>query len=610
VKLHQWIRISISMAALALAACGPGAPSDDEIFSSPAAVTTAEAKTLFGARAKPGGGFSARDALINLETKVGRQFAVHRQFYGGDVAQPHADVKWAQDRGTIPLVSIHTPGQWAAVAKGDFDSTLRAQAIGLRDTGKTVWLIFHHEPEDDITGAVNCNELTGCGNNGTPAEFVAAWRHFVDIYREVGAKNVKFVWTLMAWSFRNGEAPKYDPGSSYYDFVGADGYNFFTCNGSNWVSFAEIYKGARDHAIKTSRPLIAPEWGSREDSNQPGRKATWIEEAQKTIESWPEMKAVLWYHSDGGWCPVWVDSSDSSLKAFSAMGQAPHFNPTVDQPPAVPSGVAAVAGEGSVVLTWNANTEPDFSHYTLRYKLSSSVGAWSYLYQLTDTRYTVTGLTNGAGYDFELRSFDVAGNKSEFSATVSATPQDLPPAVPSGVAPVAGEASVLLTWNANTEPDFSHYTLRYKLSSSADAWIYIYQLTGTGYTVTGLANGAGYDFQLRGFDVAGNKSEFSTTVSATPQDVAPAVPVGLVAAPSSTQVSLDWADNTEPDLSYYVVRYKVSTSTSWVYVQNVTVSSYKVSGLVNGKSYDFEVRAIDSAGNKSAFSGTVSATPL
>src|SRR5215210_3967278 len=83
----------------------------------------------------------------------------------------------------------------------------------------------------------------------------------------------------------------------------------------------------------------------------------------------------------------------------------------------------------------------------------------------------------------------------------------------------------------------------------------------------------------------------------------PAVPADVATTPGDGHVALDWSDNPESDLAGYRV-YRDGSR-----IANPVASSYDDSGLENGKSYSYQVSAIDEAGNESAKSAAVAATP-
>jgi len=90
----------------------------------------------------------------------------------------------------------------------------------------------------------------------------------------------------------------------------------------------------------------------------------------------------------------------------------------------------------------------------------------------------------------------------------------------------------------------------------------------------------------------------------------PAAPARLTAKPGDQRVSLNWADNTEPDLAGYRV-YKRAADGTWPAAPSATVgpSAFTMTGLVNGTTYAFRVTAYDESGNESGPSAIVTATP-
>ncbi|MGN6325271.1 pectinesterase family protein [Pseudolysinimonas sp.] len=88
----------------------------------------------------------------------------------------------------------------------------------------------------------------------------------------------------------------------------------------------------------------------------------------------------------------------------------------------------------------------------------------------------------------------------------------------------------------------------------------------------------------------------------TPQ-TAPTSPYGLSAAAGSGQAVLSWQENAEAD----VVGYRVYRDGSLV--ATTSGAGYTATGLLNGRSYGFQVSALDAAGDESPLSATVSVTP-
>ena len=92
----------------------------------------------------------------------------------------------------------------------------------------------------------------------------------------------------------------------------------------------------------------------------------------------------------------------------------------------------------------------------------------------------------------------------------------------------------------------------------------------------------------------------------------PGAPTGLAAGPGDTQITLDWTDNSEPDLGgYNVYRALVSGGPyTQVNLSLVVASTYLDTGLTNGTPYFYVVTALDGVPNESINSTEASATPV
>lgn len=93
--------------------------------------------------------------------------------------------------------------------------------------------------------------------------------------------------------------------------------------------------------------------------------------------------------------------------------------------------------------------------------------------------------------------------------------------------------------------------------------------------------------------------------TATTQTVAPAAPTNLTGTAGNASVSLSWTPDSASNISGYQV-YQNS-----VLVQTVTspTSTATLTGLTNGTTYSFYVTAVDTSGNVSSPSNTISLTP-
>ena len=122
-----------------------------------------------------------------------------------------------------------------------------------------------------------------------------------------------------------------------------------------------------------------------------------------------------------------------------------------------------------------------------------------------------------------------------------------------------------------------------------------------------LTNGQSYTFRVRAVNRAGAGLEsFSQSATPTATLEAPDTPFGLSATPGNLQVMLSWV---QPSGGAALTRYEYEQDGSGAWISTRSkATTYTVTGLTNGQSYTFRVRAVNSAGN-SAESTSVSATP-
>jgi hypothetical protein len=139
--------------------------------------------------------------------------------YFSSWAQPFnaAFAKTLHDHGAVPLVQIDPTGaSIAAIAAGDYDDYLRTYADAVHNFGDPVVIGFGHE--------MNARWYSWGYQHVRPAAFVAAWRHLVNLFRQEGADNVTWLWTIQAEGPGTGPAASWWPGSAYVTWVGIDGF--------------------------------------------------------------------------------------------------------------------------------------------------------------------------------------------------------------------------------------------------------------------------------------------------------------------------------------------------------------------------------------------------
>ncbi len=146
---------TLAATALAVGLLATGVAPAAATTGQPAGADLVPAKgLLFGSYVQPRPGQGAEAAAAEQEAIAGRKMDLQRIYRQWDDPQPDPVVVASLRRGRIPVLSIrprYKDGRivpWAAVARGDADATIVKQADGLRSLPGTLFLAFHHEPDD------------------------------------------------------------------------------------------------------------------------------------------------------------------------------------------------------------------------------------------------------------------------------------------------------------------------------------------------------------------------------------------------------------------------------------------------------------------------------
>jgi hypothetical protein len=281
------------------------------------------------------------DGRTLFELCAGSELYLDRVYTGWNVNRwgqpwPSPYDTWSRDQGRRLFISfkpVRADGSrvtWTDIAAGRVDAEIDAQARKIRDFGAPIYLAFHPEPE--FSGTTS--------RFGTHADFRAAWRRVVTRYRAVGATNVRWVLTLMAWTFEPGSGRNpadYYAGASYVDAIGVDGFNYYDCRAASpvgWKSFGQVFHRPYNWVTARGEPMLVAESGSVEDPAVPGRKAQWIRDMAAWVQTKPNVRGVTYSHfhdlipEQQRDCDWTVDSSTESLLAFRDVVSDPYFTPT------------------------------------------------------------------------------------------------------------------------------------------------------------------------------------------------------------------------------------------------------------------------------------------
>lgn len=161
-------------------------------------------------------------------------------------AASFAQTAW--DHGAYVLVQLQPNGvTLASVAAGGSDAYLRAYAGAVVAFGHPVILSFGHE--------MNGTWYSWGEGHTSPATFVAAWRHVVQVFRAAGAANVTWLWTVNSVDGASSSLLQWWPGAAWVNWTGIDGYYFRTTD-----TFGSVFGTTiADIRAFSSAPLLIAE---------------------------------------------------------------------------------------------------------------------------------------------------------------------------------------------------------------------------------------------------------------------------------------------------------------------------------------------------------------
>ena len=268
--------------------------------------------------------------------------------------------------------------------------------------------------------------------------------------------------------------------------------------------------------------------------------------------------------------------------------------------PAKPAGFRATAGNTRVTLRWNNPNDPGVSGYQYHYFSGSAPTEIAWMDTSVITGHTVTELTNGIEYTFEVRAR--AGIVHGDSATATATPRaptvPPPPRPPTITCPsnktvtVGAGISVSASASRGSPP----YTFLTPSVNPSDLSLTPSTSGSTGtFTGTAPSSPGAYTVTVTVRDAANRTAScpFTVTVVAVPTCSAPGAVTNLSTDPGDTEVDLSWT-NPSGTLTDNHVRYAETTMDlpeNWTSIGKTT--SHTVQGLDICTQYTVEVRAED-----------------
>ncbi|MBU1109514.1 MAG: hypothetical protein KKB51_22725 [Candidatus Riflebacteria bacterium] len=279
------------------------------------------------------------------------------------------------------------------------------------------------------------------------------------------------------------------------------------------------------------------------------------------------------------------------------------------------------ADKTKLSATWTASQDLDSGLNRYEFSAGTASGAtdvvaWTSVGLALSYSATGLNLTHGQIFYINVRVYNNGGTYTPSYSNgivVDLLTPPVPimsaePAYSSGTANLATCSIVVDTVSGGVTYDFQRATdAAFSAGLLSSDW-----QAGISYDFTGLVHGTTYYFRVRAKDLVGNVSSYSASVSSIQDSLAPPVPVMtvepayspgtsnlasclVVVDPVSGGVTYDFQSATDVAFSAGLV------SSDWQ-----AANGYAFTGLVDGTTYYFRVRAKDLIGNISSYSVAVS----
>jgi len=271
-----------------------------------------EEGALLGSWVKPQRGETPVEAVASFEKSLGRRLDIVHSFYRFDLTWPTERDTEALANGSIPLISWNG-GPSVEVVAGQHDELIAERAAATKELGKPILLRYFWEPEGEAAS----------DRVGSPADYIAAWKHVRGIFDKEGADNVAWVWCPTAFGFRKNTAQPFYPGDDQVDWICADGYSGDPNErGGQLRQFEDVFQPFYDWAAPKGKPLMIAEFGVHRN----GEQAPWLREAADVLrEKYPAIRAIVYFDSPdkGDWT---LRTNPEAIGAYAAFARDPYFN--------------------------------------------------------------------------------------------------------------------------------------------------------------------------------------------------------------------------------------------------------------------------------------------
>jgi len=180
------------------------------------------------------------------------------------------------------------------------------------------------------------------------------------------------------------------------------------------------------------------------------------------------------------------------------------------------------------------------------------------------------------------------------------------------IADIGNGSSLQVSWAAGIEPDIAGYRVYWGLES--EMYTDSQAVSGayaTMDTISGLMEDSTYYITVRAIDTENRLSYLAFEVTGIP-GLVPSIPVGVVAVPISSGVTISWHGNPQLDIAGYRLYCRLNDNPNYdslntALLTDTTYTDYPLSGM---NRYYYAVRAFDQSGYYSALSAEAYGRPI
>lgn len=289
------------------------------------------------------------------------------------------------------------------------------------------------------------------------------------------------------------------------------------------------------------------------------------------------------------------------IKGFNSDGVANgtlDTGPYVYVKPSTPTGLTAAAtGTTTTHLSWNAVSDANgISNYEI-YRNGSPLTTVSG----TTTNYDDSNLSAYTQYSYQVRAKNGANHWSNLCAAVNVTTWSIPTVPGNPSATATGGDTITFSWTAASSADGSGISAYEVYRNGAS----LTTVSGTtlSFEDSGLSQGTQYTYKVRAKSGNNVWGGFSSDASATTWHV-PTGPTNVVATSSDYNVSrVTWNASTDPT---GIANYEIWRNGSPLAQVGGGVTVFDDSGLSQGTTYTYQVRAKNNEGHWSQLSSSAS----